>query len=75
MAHVAYRYILRSRAGVDYTHPNGRLMAWPSYASALRGRAMLDCTAHIIQQEQSYEQAERTGTSYRETISRVSAVS
>jgi hypothetical protein len=52
---IEYRYILRSRAGVDYTHPNGRLMVWPSYTSALRGRAMLDCTAHIIQQEQTHE--------------------
>jgi hypothetical protein len=60
MAHVAYRYILRSRAGVDYTHPNGRLMVWPSYTSALRGRAILDCTAHIIQQEKRHAEAEDT---------------
>ena len=46
-----YRYILRTRDGRDITHPNGRVMAWPSYTSALRGRAMVDCTAHIIQQE------------------------
>lgn len=46
-----YRYILRTRDGRDITHPNGRVMVWPSYTSALRGRAMVDCTAHIIQQE------------------------
>jgi hypothetical protein len=48
---VQYQYILRTRDGRDITYPNGRVMVWPSYTAALRGRAMADCTAHIIQQE------------------------
>lgn len=50
---VEYRYILRRRSGEDITHPDGRVMQWPSYTAALRGRAMVDCTAHIIQQERA----------------------
>lgn len=45
-----YRYVLR-RDGVDLTHPSGRLLVYPSYMAALRGRAMRDDRAHIIQQE------------------------
>jgi hypothetical protein len=48
---VEYRYILRTREGKDITHPDGQPLVWPTYTAALRGRAMIDCTAHIIQQE------------------------
>jgi len=51
---VEYRYILRTRDGEDLKHADGRVMEWPSYASALRGRAMVECTAYIIQQERTY---------------------
>jgi hypothetical protein len=43
------RYALRSRAGVEYRFQDGRVITWPSYTSALRGRAMIDCLAHIIE--------------------------
>lgn len=52
---IEYRYILRTREGRDITYPDGRVMSWPSYTAALRGRAMVDCTAHIIQQELTHE--------------------
>jgi hypothetical protein len=45
------RFILVARDGRRYRHRDGRLMTWPSYTSALRGRAIIDCNALIIQQE------------------------
>jgi hypothetical protein len=54
-----YRFILRDRAGRDLRHPvTGRPYIYPSYLAALRGRAMLDCTAYIIQQERTCSRSE-----------------
>lgn len=47
-----YRYILRNRHGADILHPcTGEPYAYPSYMAAVRGRAMLNPCAFIIQQE------------------------
>jgi hypothetical protein len=56
---IEYRYILRDRSGNALCHPSGRVLEYPSYMSALRGRAMTDIRAHIIQQERAV---------YRETL-------
>jgi hypothetical protein len=56
VAHVEYRFILRDRAGQDVLHPvTGKPYVYPSYMAALRGRAMVDCNAFIIQQERANE--------------------
>jgi hypothetical protein len=53
---VEYRYILRDRAGQDIRHPvTGSPYVYPSYMAAVRGRAMVDCNAFIIQQEKHHE--------------------
>jgi hypothetical protein len=46
-----YRYILRTRGGDVVLQPNGQPYAYPSYMSAVRGRAMLNPSYLIIQQE------------------------
>jgi hypothetical protein len=52
-----YRFILRDRAKQDIRHPvTGKVFEFPSYTAALRGRAMIDSTAHIIQQEKHHDQ-------------------
>lgn len=52
MQKVEYRFILRTRDGRTLTHPvSGREYVYPSYMAALRGRAMLDAKAFIVQQE------------------------
>jgi hypothetical protein len=63
--HTEYRYILRSRAGETLRHPDGRVLEYPSYMSALRGRAMTDTRAHIIQQERDV---------YRETLETIHGI-
>ena len=48
-----YRFILRTRAGDVVLQPNGQPYVYPSYMSAVRGRAMLNPRYDIIQQERA----------------------
>jgi hypothetical protein len=50
-----YRYILRDDAGNTLTRRDGYPLVYPSYMSAVRGRAMLAHRAHIIQQEREID--------------------
>ncbi len=52
---VEYRYILRSREGATLLRPDGRPYVYPSYMAALRGAAMIDDRAVVIQQEKFHE--------------------
>lgn len=53
--HVEYRYLLRSREGATLLRPDGRPYVYPSYMAALRGAAMIDDRAVVIQQEKFHE--------------------